>query len=122
MSMPVVQQAPAVPQPPPAGIYTQQAASHSSPPSGSIGMVIVVLAVITILGVVAGVVGRLCAGRRFSGDSEYDFEGWVERKCSTCIDGHLDGPGRGGVQHIHMQGRPAENGENKPPEDQPPPA
>lgn len=117
MSMPLVQQ-------PPAGIYSQQAATHSSEPSGSIGMVIVVLAVITILGVVAGVVGRLCAGRRFSGDSEYDFEGWVERKCSTCIDGQPDGPGGGGHIHIPM-GRPVENGENKPPEGdqpQPPPA
>lgn len=103
MSMPVVQQ-------PPAGYYTEQAATHSSPPSGSIGMVIVVLAVITILGVVAGVVGRLCAGRRFSGDSEYDFEGWVERKCSTCIDGHLG-----------TVAKPVENGENKPAEGDPPP-
>eukprot|EP00252_Welwitschia_mirabilis_P004721 TRINITY_DN15014_c0_g1_i1.p1 TRINITY_DN15014_c0_g1~~TRINITY_DN15014_c0_g1_i1.p1 ORF type:complete len:111 (+),score=0.12 TRINITY_DN15014_c0_g1_i1:525-857(+) len=78
-------------QPPPIGIYQQAASAHGSgPPNGSIGMVVVVLAVITILGVVAGVIGRLCAGRRFSGDSEYDFEGWVERKCSTCIDGHTD--------------------------------
>jgi len=114
--MPVVQQ------PPPAGMYAQQAATHSSPPSGSIGMVIVVLAVITILGVVAGVVGRLCAGRKFSGDSEYDFEGWVERKCSTCIDGHLDGPG-GRERPLIPLARATESGENKPPEgDQPPPA
>lgn len=111
MSMPVVQQ-------PPAGVYTEQAATHSSPPSGSIGMLIVVLAVITILGVVAGVVGRLCAGRRFSGDSEYDFEGWVERKCSTCIDGHIDG---GHSIPLVPLGIPVENGENKPPEGDPPP-
>ena len=99
MSMPVVQQ-------PPAGYYTEQAATHSSPPSGSIVMVIVVLAVITILGAAAGVVGRLCAGRRFSGDSEYDFEGWVERKCSTCIDGHLDGPDGGDYPLVPLVATP----------------
>lgn len=100
-------------QPPPTNIYQQQSVSQGHPPSGSVGMVIVVLAVITILGVVAGVVGRLCAGRRSSGGSEYDFEGWVEKKCSTCIDGNLDGGGG----HVRIPiARASENGEVKPPD------
>ncbi|KAJ8763434.1 hypothetical protein K2173_002317 [Erythroxylum novogranatense] len=59
---------------------------------GSVGPVIAVLAVITILGVIAGMIGRLCSGRRILGFGEYDLEGWVERKCSSCIDGHVDPP------------------------------
>ncbi|KAI3895812.1 hypothetical protein MKW98_025603 [Papaver atlanticum] len=52
--------------------------------------VIVVLVFITILGVVSVIVGRLCSGKRVIGIGEYDFESWVERKCSTCIDGRID--------------------------------
>ncbi|XP_002521845.2 uncharacterized protein LOC8283273 [Ricinus communis] len=59
---------------------------------GSVGPVIAVLAVITILGVVAGMIGRLCSGRRVMGHGQYDFEGWVERKCSSCLDGRVDPP------------------------------
>ncbi|KAH9301989.1 hypothetical protein KI387_013572, partial [Taxus chinensis] len=58
---------------------------------GSIGTLVVVLAAITILGVLAGVVARICGGRHLTGDGDYDFEGWVENKCSTCIDGTLSG-------------------------------
>ncbi|KAJ0972187.1 hypothetical protein J5N97_020146 [Dioscorea zingiberensis] len=57
---------------------------------GSIGPVIAVLAVIAVLGVIAGVIGRLCSGRRVWGCRQYDFEGWIERKCASCIDGRLD--------------------------------
>ncbi|MCL7029033.1 hypothetical protein MKW94_001665 [Papaver nudicaule] len=52
--------------------------------------VIVVLVFITILGVLSVMVGRLCSGKRVIGIGEYDFESWVERKCSTCIDGRID--------------------------------
>ncbi|XP_026446728.1 uncharacterized protein LOC113347313 [Papaver somniferum] len=52
--------------------------------------VIVVLVFITILGVLSVIVGRLCSGKRVIGIGEYDFESWVERKCSTCIDGRID--------------------------------
>ncbi|XP_077233536.1 uncharacterized protein LOC143875832 [Tasmannia lanceolata] len=84
MSMPLYQQ------PPPMVINQQAYSSHSG--SGSIGPVIAVLAVITILGVVAGMIGRLCSGRRILGHGDYDFEGWIERKCSSCIDGRIDPP------------------------------
>lgn len=60
----------------------------------SVGPVIGVLAVIMVLGAVAVMIGRLCSGRRIMGHGQYDFEGWVETKCSTCIDGRLGPPPR----------------------------
>lgn len=59
--------------------------SHST--HGSIETLVVVLAVITIVGVVAGIIARLCGGRHFGGSGENDIEGWVERRCRSCIDG-----------------------------------
>lgn len=56
---------------------------------GSVGPVIGVLAVIMVLGVIAVMIGKLCSGRRVMGHIQYDFEGWVESKCSTCIDGRV---------------------------------
>ncbi|XVF75793.1 hypothetical protein PTKIN_Ptkin13bG0215500 [Pterospermum kingtungense] len=53
----------------------------------SIETLIVVLAVITLIGVVAGVIARLCGGRHFGGNGENDIEGWIEKKCRSCIDG-----------------------------------
>ncbi|GAV57297.1 hypothetical protein CFOL_v3_00835 [Cephalotus follicularis] len=53
----------------------------------SIETLIVVLAVITIVGVIAGIIARLCGGRHFGGNGEHDIEGWIERKCRSCIDG-----------------------------------
>ncbi|KAF3793974.1 hypothetical protein EJ110_NYTH08564 [Nymphaea thermarum] len=76
-------------------VIQQQAYSPRSS-SGSIGPVIGVLAVIAVLGVVAAIIGRLCSGRRFIGDRRFDFEGWVERKCASCIDGRIDNSGAGG--------------------------
>lgn len=90
MSIPAEQHQP--PPPPPISITQHAYSSHSG--TGSIGPVIAVLAVITILGVVAGVIGRLCSGRRIMGYGQYDFEGWIERKCSSCIDGSVQPPPR----------------------------
>ncbi|XP_059668422.1 uncharacterized protein LOC132313601 [Cornus florida] len=59
--------------------------SHST--NRSIETLVVVLAVITIVGVIAGIIARLCGGRHFGGNGEHDIEGWVERKCRSCIDG-----------------------------------
>lgn len=53
----------------------------------SIEKLVVVLAVITIVGVIAGIIARLCGGRHFGSNGEHDIEGWVERKCRSCIDG-----------------------------------
>ncbi|GLJ28606.1 hypothetical protein SUGI_0563690 [Cryptomeria japonica] len=107
-SMPYVMQ-----QTPPAGGIYSEAAAHGSHSRGSVGPLIVVLAVITILGVAAGMVGRMCAGRRFRRDREYDFEGWIERKCATCIDGSLESGGGGGGAAVPVA-KPAENVEAPP--------
>ncbi|KAK8568147.1 hypothetical protein V6N13_106081 [Hibiscus sabdariffa] len=77
-------------QPPPTGATQQAYTAHTG--HGSVGPVIAVLAVVTILGVIAGMIGRLCSGRPVMGHGHYDFEGWVERKCSSCIDGTMDPP------------------------------
>ncbi|KAK9290594.1 hypothetical protein L1049_008765 [Liquidambar formosana] len=58
----------------------------------SIETLLVVLAVITLVGVIAGIIARLCGGRHFGGNGENDIEGWVERKCRSCIDGGIPAP------------------------------
>lgn len=85
MSAPLLDQ-----QPPPVTVAEQAYTAHAG--HGSVGPVIAVLAVITMLGVIAGMIGRLCSGRRIMGHGQYDFEGWVERKCSSCLDGNIDPP------------------------------
>ncbi|KHN31053.1 hypothetical protein glysoja_020351, partial [Glycine soja] len=70
-----------------------------------VGPVIAVLAVITVLGVIAGMIGRLCSGRRVMGHGEYDVETWVETKCSSCVDGRI--------------APPTPSGEESPPEEPP---
>ncbi|KAG6397286.1 hypothetical protein SASPL_143452 [Salvia splendens] len=56
----------------------------------SIETLVVVLAAITIIAVVAGIIARLCGGQHSGGD--HDVEGWVERKCRSCIDGGVPAP------------------------------
>ncbi|XP_047307378.1 uncharacterized protein LOC124910742 [Impatiens glandulifera] len=80
-------------QPPPTDVQVaQQAYTASSGTHGSIGPFIGALAVITILVAIAIMIGRLCSGRRVIGKRQYDFEGWVETKFASCIDGRLDPP------------------------------
>ncbi|KAL8209216.1 hypothetical protein R6Q57_008628 [Mikania cordata] len=81
-------------QPPPFPPVIQEHAYKRDSGHGSVGPVIGVLAVIMVLGAVAVVIGRLCSGRRVMGHVQYDFEGWMETKCSTCIDGRLSPPRR----------------------------
>ncbi|KVI01983.1 uncharacterized protein LOC112500523 [Cynara cardunculus var. scolymus] len=68
----------------------QDFTSHSH--HGSVGPAIGALAVIMVLAAIAVVIGRLCSGRKIMGHRQYDFEGWVETKCSSCIDGKLGPP------------------------------
>ncbi|GAA0165469.1 hypothetical protein Leryth_008760 [Lithospermum erythrorhizon] len=86
-------------------VAAEQSHSHSS-----IGTLLVVLAVITILGVIAGIIARLCGGRHFGGSGEHDIEGWVERKCRSCIDAGIP------------MAPPPPKEEPKPAPEQPPPA
>ncbi|KAI5577121.1 hypothetical protein BDE02_09G093400 [Populus trichocarpa] len=96
---------------------TQQAAYTTRTGHGSVGPVIAVLAVITILGVIAGMIGRFCSGRRVLGHGQYDLEGWVERKCSSCLDGHVGPPPTRPadipVAFPVVKGRPQETKEEK---------
>ncbi|GAB4853957.1 hypothetical protein Ancab_018165 [Ancistrocladus abbreviatus] len=57
---------------------------------GSVGAVVAVLAVITMLGIIAAMIGRLCSGRSIMGYGHFDVEAWIEAKCSSCVDGHVD--------------------------------
>ncbi|CAN1278397.1 hypothetical protein LINPERPRIM_LOCUS16626 [Linum perenne] len=63
-------------------------------PSASVGAAIGAVAVITVLGVIACVIGRVCYGGRVLGygGGQYDMESWVETKCSSCVDGRLRAP------------------------------
>lgn len=81
MTMPLTQQ-------PPTATTTQQY-YNAYPSRGSVGPVIAVLVVIIILGVLAGMIGRLCSGKRIMGYGQFDMESWAERKFSSCIDGRL---------------------------------
>ncbi|KAK6256654.1 hypothetical protein QUC31_000113 [Theobroma cacao] len=81
---------PLVQQPPPVTVtqpYNSHATTHAS-----IGPVIAVLLVIIILGILAGMIGRLCTGRKIMGYGQYDIESWIETKCSSCIDGRIYPP------------------------------
>ncbi|KAL3632473.1 hypothetical protein CASFOL_025457 [Castilleja foliolosa] len=79
-------QLPPLVEPPPIVVVEVEQA-HST--NHSIETLVVVLAVITILGVIAGIIARLCNGRQFGGSGEHDVEGWVERRCRSCIDGGI---------------------------------
>ncbi|KAK9074023.1 hypothetical protein SSX86_006618 [Deinandra increscens subsp. villosa] len=59
---------------------------------GSVGPAIGALAVIMVLGAIAVMIGRICSGRRILNQRQYDFDGWVETKCSSCVDGRLSPP------------------------------
>ncbi|KAI3788220.1 hypothetical protein L2E82_00976 [Cichorium intybus] len=62
--------------------------SHST--HGSLETLVVVLAVITIVGVIAGMIARLCGGRHYGGNGgDHEMEGWIESRCKSCIDGGL---------------------------------
>ncbi|KAI3446471.1 hypothetical protein Pfo_003136 [Paulownia fortunei] len=77
-------QLPPLVEPPP---VVEAEPSHST--HRSIETLVVVLAAITIIGVIAGIIARLCGGQHFGGSGEHDVEGWVERKCRSCIDGGI---------------------------------
>ncbi|KAH7280655.1 hypothetical protein KP509_36G007600 [Ceratopteris richardii] len=58
-------------------------------PSSSMGTLFVVLVVIAVLSTLASLLARCCNGRHRGGTLDYDFEGWVEKKCAICIDGSV---------------------------------
>ncbi|XVF07239.1 hypothetical protein REPUB_Repub06bG0121600 [Reevesia pubescens] len=79
----------------------------------SIETLIVVLAVITIIGVIAGIIARLCGGRHFGGNGENDIEGWIEKKCRSCIDGGVPAPAAAPSPPPPEESKPATEEEKK---------
>ncbi|KAL8489566.1 hypothetical protein ACS0TY_025470 [Phlomoides rotata] len=73
-------QLPPLVEPPPVEAESGHSTHHS------IETLVVVLAAITLIGVIAGIIARLCGGRHLGGHGDHDVEGWVERKCRSCID------------------------------------
>ncbi|KAG6414116.1 hypothetical protein SASPL_126834 [Salvia splendens] len=65
--------------PPPAAVADEP--GHST--HRSIETLVVVLAVITLIGVIAGIIARLCGGQG-------NDEGWVEKRCRSCIEAGVD--------------------------------
>ncbi|VVB08456.1 unnamed protein product [Arabis nemorensis] len=62
---------------------------HTASGHSTIGPFIAVLIVITVLCVLASVIGRLCSGKTIMGYGDYDMERWAESRCGSCIDGHI---------------------------------
>ncbi|KAI3959710.1 hypothetical protein MKW98_018810 [Papaver atlanticum] len=71
---------------PPVAVLTEVTSSPSST-HRSIETLLVVLAAITIVGVIAGIIARICGGQHLGG--EHDIEGWVDRKCRDCVGSGL---------------------------------
>ncbi|KAH6559463.1 hypothetical protein KP509_1Z007500 [Ceratopteris richardii] len=73
-------------------LHMRQLSDGDSHSGSTVGTLFIVLAIIMILGIIAGFIGRICAGRHWGGDTQYDFEGWVEKRCASCIDGDIEAP------------------------------
>ncbi|KAL6637092.1 hypothetical protein ACP70R_024664 [Stipagrostis hirtigluma subsp. patula] len=77
--------------------YAQQAPPARSTTTAATGRsvetLVVIVAAIVLAAVLAGVLARVCGGRHVapSGDDR-DVEGWVERRCRSCLDSGLPPP------------------------------
>ncbi|OEL24595.1 hypothetical protein BAE44_0014384 [Dichanthelium oligosanthes] len=72
----------------------QQGAARSAAATvRSVETLVVIVAAIVLAAVLAGVLARVCGGRYVvpSGDDR-DVEGWVERRCRSCLDSGLPPP------------------------------
>ncbi|EYU20742.1 hypothetical protein MIMGU_mgv1a022455mg [Erythranthe guttata] len=65
-------QLPPLVEPPPVVVVVVAAAQPSHSTSRSIETLVVVLAAITIIGVIAGIIARLCGGRHFGVTCDHD--------------------------------------------------
>lgn len=72
---------------------TQPPATGAHSTRLSVETLVVILAVITIMVVVAGICARVCGGRHLAGGGDHDIEGWIERNCRSCLDGGVPPPG-----------------------------
>lgn len=62
----------------------------------SVETLVVIVAAIVLAAVLAGVLARVCGGRHVVPSAQYhDEEGWVERRCRSCLDSGLPPPEQG---------------------------
>jgi hypothetical protein len=54
---------------------------------------VVIIAAIVLAAALAGVLARACGGRHVAPSADQDVEGWVERRCRSCLDSGLPPPG-----------------------------
>ncbi|KAJ1294059.1 hypothetical protein BS78_01G117000 [Paspalum vaginatum] len=75
----------------------QQGAARSATTVRSVETLVVIVAAIVLAAVLAGVVARVCGGRHVvpSVHGHDDEEGWVERRCRSCLDSGLPPPAQG---------------------------
>jgi hypothetical protein len=74
--------------------YAQRAPQQGAAATArSVQTLVVIVAAIVLAAVLAGVLARVCGGRYVvpSGDDR-DVEGWVERRCRSCLDSGLPPP------------------------------
>ena len=69
----------------------QAAAARST--GRSIETLVMIVSAIVLAAVLAGVLARACGGRHVVPSGDRDVEGWVERRCRTCLDSGLPTPG-----------------------------
>jgi hypothetical protein len=69
----------------------QRAASSSAATGRSVDTLVVIVAAIVLAAVLASVLARACGGRHVapSGDVDSDVDGWVEKRCRSCLDSGL---------------------------------
>uniref|UniRef100_A0ACD6A6K4 Uncharacterized protein n=1 Tax=Avena sativa TaxID=4498 RepID=A0ACD6A6K4_AVESA len=71
-------------------------ARHQAPAARSTGRsvetLVVIVAAIVLAAALAGVLARACGGRHVAPSADHDVEGWVDRRCHTCLDGGLPPP------------------------------
>lgn len=85
---------------------------HLHDRKGSYGAAIALVVVILVLAVIAAIAGRLCSGQSIFGFGHFDFEGWIETKCASCIDGRIEShaPPQAATSQSEAAAAAAENG------------
>ncbi|KAL4205055.1 hypothetical protein AMTRI_Chr01g135240 [Amborella trichopoda] len=72
------------------GAMYPEAVSNGPSHGGSVGPFFAVISVIAIFSALACLLGRICGGRLVGLESTYDCVGWMEMRCSSCIDGDIE--------------------------------
>ena len=77
-----------------AASYARQAPAAAARVSTgrSVETLVVIVAAIVLAAALAGGLARACGGRHVAPGGDRDVEGWVERRCRSCLDGGLPPP------------------------------